>query len=112
MIDPETGRSAEYERYLASPEWAERRAELIGVTGDWCKWCGRPGPSEWCGRHALDAHHLTYARFGQESIHDLALLCRPCHDEVHRLKRAFTIKKSAPRTSRGVSVEDQLWELL
>lgn len=44
----------------------------------------------------LCVHHKTYERLGQEKIEDLQLLCRKCHDELHRLefKERAKAKKS------------------
>jgi hypothetical protein len=43
-----------------------------------------------CGsKKRLDVHHLTYANLGKESINDLRVLCRSCHDKVHSLLRKY-----------------------
>lgn len=31
----------------------------------------------------LDAHHLTYARYGHEDPEDLMIVCRAHHIEIH-----------------------------
>lgn len=64
-----------YRRYLRSPHWQALRKQVLRRAGWRCECCGRRGP--------LDVHHLTYERFGRESMGDLQALCRDCHDEAH-----------------------------
>ena len=61
--------------YLKSPEWIKRRRLVIERENGLCEGC-RLQP----GAHV---HHKTYARFGQELLIDLALLCEDCHAIVH-----------------------------
>lgn len=69
-------RRAQYNAYLASPAWHDRRREALAHYGQACTRCGSTGP-------ALDIHHRHYRTFGFESVQDLDVLCRPCHDEEH-----------------------------
>ena len=64
-----------YRRYLRSERWRMLRKQVLRRAGWRCECCGRCGP--------LDVHHLTYERFGRESMGDLQALCRDCHDEAH-----------------------------
>ncbi len=60
-----------YLEYLSSPAWRERRLAKLEEANFKCSVCG--------GREALDVHHLTYERFGNEDTRDLIALCRSCH---------------------------------
>lgn len=64
-----------YDRYLASPEWARKRAAALGRDRGLCCGCGV--------KPATQVHHLTYARVGREMLFDLVSVCDVCHDIVH-----------------------------
>lgn len=66
---------AEYEAYLVSDRWAERRAATIQAANGICQCC----------EHfpATQAHHLTYERIGNEHASDLMAVCSFCHDLLH-----------------------------
>lgn len=36
----------------------------------------------------LEAHHITYVRFGKEILEDVTILCRPCHQAITAVVRA------------------------
>lgn len=61
----------DYESYLLSPEWRERRAERIRFAGGKCEVC--------CSPERLEVHHRTYERLGAELMTDLLVLCADCH---------------------------------
>lgn len=69
----------EYREYLRSPTWrAIKDAYWATAIPKTCYGCGTGPP--------LDLHHKTYTRVGgKESIDDFLLLCRSCHDWVHKL---------------------------
>jgi hypothetical protein len=50
-----------YNRYLLTPEWKARRAQV---------------------------HHLTYAHVGREFLFELVALCEECHERLHADKVA------------------------
>lgn len=61
----------EYQRYLASREWALLRERVRKRCASVC---------ERCKRNPMEAvHHLTYARIGRERLEDLMAICNPCH---------------------------------
>lgn len=70
---------AGYKAYMRSPQWQEVRKRYwrSGLPKE-CFCCHAKGVP-------LDLHHKTYKNLGCERLMDLTLLCRPCHDEVHRL---------------------------
>jgi 5-methylcytosine-specific restriction endonuclease McrA len=51
------------------------RAQVLQRDGYCCRQCRARG--------RLDAHHLTYERFGHEQLSDCITLCRACHDRAH-----------------------------
>ena len=65
----------EYERYIHSAAWRQLANERLEMDGYTCRVCG-------CS--ATDVHHLTYERFGNESMDDLVSLCRKCHNQAER----------------------------
>lgn len=67
-----------YIEYLKSEKWKKKRFMAFTHYGKKCDKCG--------ATKRLDVHHLTYARFGKELLSDLQILCRTCHDEVHKIK--------------------------
>jgi 5-methylcytosine-specific restriction endonuclease McrA len=66
--------SPEYERWLRSPDWAAIRRDRIIEAGWRCDHCGHLA-------YDLELHHKHYDTLGDESPHDLELLCTVCHDE-------------------------------
>lgn len=87
-----------YQRYLRSERWRVLRKQVLRRAGWRCECCGRRGP--------LDVHHLTYERFGRESMGDLQALCRDCHDGVHAARdpsRPLATPRSYQRRSTGVN---------
>jgi hypothetical protein len=61
--------------YLQSNHWRLRKKLLHFWRGYQCQVCHQPG---------YDLHHLTYKHLFREWFTDLVLLCRSCHDRVHR----------------------------
>jgi len=70
-----TEQRAEYQAYIQSPEWRERRTVAIQGAGGRCQLCNRSD--------ALHVHHRTYKRFGAEMEDDLTVLCKRCHEHFH-----------------------------
>ena len=78
----------DYQAYLASPEWEARRAKWLA--GDYIRRCAA------CRRlHAkpmqFNLHHRHYRNLGRERMHDLVLLCRPCHRDLHSEQRRSAV---------------------
>jgi len=62
---------AEYQEYLASREWAEKKEAVKKRAAGICERC-----------HGWDinaTHHLTYKNVGNEPLEDLLGVCGPCH---------------------------------
>lgn len=73
-LDIKPALKAEYRAYLASPQWAQKRAEILGRSSGIC---------EICDQAANQVHHLHYRNIGNEQTDDLMALCRECHELIH-----------------------------
>jgi hypothetical protein len=62
---------SEYQKYLASREWALKKEQLRTRSRGNCERCRR-------GKYE-STHHLTYERTGDEPISDLLAVCNACH---------------------------------
>lgn len=71
---------SEYEHYLLSDAWANKRREAFKEYGMACMACKKAVN--------LHVHHATYKRFGKENLGDLRILCGACHDTLHRSFKA------------------------
>ena len=81
-------RSRQYETYMASIEWEERRADALQRARYRCNRCGDL---------AEQVHHRTYERLGREHDADLEALCIPCHKIADR--------------ERAQETQDRRWSL-
>ena len=68
---------AEYEAYLASGVWAQRRSVILARASGLCECCEHYPASE--------VHHKTYERIGHENDADLMAVCGFCHGLLHGL---------------------------
>jgi 5-methylcytosine-specific restriction endonuclease McrA len=66
---------AEYDAYLQTPAWRERRRRVLERAGGVCEGCGE--------RRAVHAHHLSYRRLGDEMLWELVAVCYDCHAKLH-----------------------------
>lgn len=69
--------SADYRRYMKSPEWAARKRGYFLNHARRCKACG--------SKSDIQLHHMNYARLGRERDSDMVALCERCHTRVHQL---------------------------
>jgi hypothetical protein len=67
--------SARYLAYMRSPAWWQTRREHLERVGGWCEICRR--------RAAIQVHHWTYDRLGNELPQDLCAVCVDCHHKIH-----------------------------
>lgn len=65
----------EYDKYLSSEAWHDRRALVLKRAHGVCEGCGLAD--------ATQVHHLTYDRVGREMLFDLVAMCNDCHEVVH-----------------------------
>ena len=67
---------SDYDKYLRSPEWQDKRQQRLALDNHRCVFCK--------STENLNIHHRTYANLGHEDIlHDLVTLCEKCHKELH-----------------------------
>lgn len=72
----------EYQEYLISNQWHQKKAERLKIDGYRCRGCGKLHTAD----NPLECHHVNYYRFGYENIFtDLISLCRDCHKREHRI---------------------------
>jgi hypothetical protein len=66
---------AQYNAYLRSPEWKEKRGHVMRRSGGMCEGCG--------ARRATQVHHLSYEHVCEEFLWELRAVCDVCHDRIH-----------------------------
>lgn len=66
---------AEYEAYLRSAAWGERRKAVLARASFRCELCQKAD--------ATQVHHRTYIRLGSELLTDLLAVCENCHEVLH-----------------------------
>lgn len=71
----------DYELYLKSKEWEQRRQEYFTKNGYKCSVCS--------SQHIIQLHHLNYNRLGYEKDGDLICLCSECHKLLHTYKDQY-----------------------
>lgn len=64
-----------YEQYMAGPQWAAVRVNVLRRDKYICQGC--------FAAQATEVHHTSYANFGAEFAFELLSLCRPCHERFH-----------------------------
>jgi 5-methylcytosine-specific restriction endonuclease McrA len=69
-------RKMPFSQYRRTPEWQARRIAILSRAGYRCQACGEHDVR-------LDCHHNDYARYGEESIFDLVVLCGGGHAMFH-----------------------------
>lgn len=74
-------RKTNYDSYLNSQEWFNRRKERLGLDRYTCVICKS---------RATQVHHLSYANIFNEPMSDLQSVCKPCHKRLHRIKSRLT----------------------
>lgn len=84
-----------YSEYLKTECWQKKRQQAIEFWGQRCMVCD--------SQNALNVHHRTYRRLGNESVLDLVVLCSDCHALFHN--------KLNRDTEDIASVADMLWTM-
>lgn len=64
---------AEHTAYLATPEWAFRRGQVLNRDGYRCQ-----ARLKGCRGEATQVHHLTYRHWRNEPLFDLTSVCSTC----------------------------------
>lgn len=80
--------SSEYEKYIRSSGWAEKRTERLALDNNHCVMCGRKNGLQKDGKTPiLQVHHIHYENLGNEPMKDLVSLCPSCHRKIHKYYR-------------------------
>lgn len=66
-----------YEKYLQTATWRRLRKNALRRAGYKCAICGET--------KNLHVHHNCYPKRGMEKPHDLCVLCKRCHNLVHKM---------------------------
>lgn len=77
---------AKYKAYLKSDEWKERREFIIDIHWNKCQKCK--------SKYDLQVHHASYENLYNESLLDLCVLCRECHESYHEQFWTTDLKKN------------------
>ena len=70
----------DYDQYLLSAAWEQRRARVLGRDNLVCQAC--------LSARATQVHHLAYQHLGNEPLFDSVAVCKPCHDTITAMDRA------------------------
>ena len=95
--------STEYDKYLRSEHWQSFRERFFKTSavaknmrrkfgGVRCEFCLADG--------VLHLHHKTYKRLGKEKLSDVVLICKTCHEAVHKRHRSKKNKGLWDATNR------------
>jgi 5-methylcytosine-specific restriction endonuclease McrA len=71
--------SSEYQEYLKSEKWKQKRDAVMRRANGICEGCGMTDASV--------VHHHHYRNIYEEWLWELVALCRPCHDQCHPERR-------------------------
>lgn len=78
-----------YANYINGEEWRKLRREKLIQRASTCELCWQPDVRN-------DVHHVWYRNLYDCSTGDLRVLCRQCHDLVHRMLKAYPSIKKMP----------------
>jgi len=100
-----------YEEYLKSPGWIEKRDAAVARAHNKCQLCND-------FRWTLNVHHNTYENLGSEWNSDLVVLCGPCHIVYHSpafkkmvVKAKRQLMQRKPRRKRQIQIPKSAGEL-
>lgn len=72
--------SKQYDEYMKSEAWEQKKKQRMEVDHYACVMCGRS--IEHC--RTMQVHHVSYRRLGRENIYtDLCTVCGSCHKKLH-----------------------------
>jgi 5-methylcytosine-specific restriction endonuclease McrA len=70
-----------YDTYLKSIKWALLRVKALTIVGYKCVACK--------STDTLQLHHKHYQTLGEESLDDVVILCKKCHELLHLAQNAL-----------------------
>ena len=88
-------RSKDYQRLLNSPRWAKVKAIVKARAGGLCERCKEEGFIT----PGIDCHHIVPVESGKTlaemerlcyDVHNIRLLCVPCHIKTHAEQRSHS----------------------
>lgn len=74
-------RAEEYNAYLRSERWRQKRAKRLEIDRHRCT-----AMLDGCTGQATEVHHTTYEHCGDEPMFDLRSVCGSCHDRIHEIE--------------------------
>lgn len=80
-----------YNRYLLSPAWSKKRVAVLKRANFMCEGCQE--------KTAVQVHHLTYRRVGNEMLFDLVAVCHDCHRIIHDSENQMLVSKANGHSS-------------
>ena len=93
----------QYEEYLRSEEWSNKRQQRLVLAGKRCEVCGTNKPP-------IHVHHLTYARIFNEEMTDLLPLCERHHEEIEKMIREGKLGRDGNTTELALQTVRLLLE--
>lgn len=79
-----------YNNYLRSDHWQRTKIKRLLRSHINEEWNAIKCEHELCGLYvplmAINVHHRTYERLGNERMEDLQIVCRSCHGVIHDLE--------------------------
>lgn len=90
-----------YHAYLKTVQWEKLKFAVYERDNYRCRQCKKS-----LAKMNGNVHHTTYANVYNESIDDLALVCKDCHQLIHLYyKHFFPLKKTFPLLSTHQYIE-------
>lgn len=93
-------RYGSYQAYLQSYEWQKLREAALEHHGRECQICG--------GHHDLQVHHVSYNDGTLAKVEDLAVLCRDCHNKLHKALDDIKIYNKTLRDTTRVEMAKRI----
>lgn len=88
----------EYNEYLTSVKWADKRELRLELSRGRCEYCGY--------QTCVQVHHLTYERIFHEDMEDLMCLCKHHHEILEALiNRGKIARKGDTKRLRDASLK-------
>lgn len=98
------GRRMQYEEYLRTNEWKQKKANRLAFDNWSCGFCHRSIKEG----DRYETHHIKYNRLGHEQIEtDIVSLCPKCHQDFHNSWKKTNYWEETPITHwKEYSLED------
>lgn len=108
-------RNKDYQRLLNAPQWAKVKAIVRARAGGLCERCKADGIAERGVPYitpGVDCHHIVPVESGKTltemqrlcyDVHNIQLLCVPCHIKTHAEQRSHSKEAHKKRESDRLS---------